>query len=54
MPRASFRELRARFRKETGFKKPLAREWPDYEKLASTFAKGELIKECGGVVKKTP
>ena len=52
MPRASFRELRVRFRRETGFKKPLAREWPDYEKLASTFAKGELIKECGGVVKK--
>jgi hypothetical protein len=53
MPRASFRELRARFRKETGFKKPLTREWPDFEKLTSTFAKGELVTECGGMVKKS-
>ena len=52
MPHVTFKALRARFKKETGFRKLLNREWPDVSKKISAFAKGELVTECGGTIRK--
>ena len=52
MPCVTFKALRARFKKETGFRKPLNREWPDVNKKISAFAKGDLVTKCGGTIRK--
>ena len=52
MSHITFKALCARFKKETGFRKPLNREWPDVSKKVSAFAKGNLAIECGGTIRK--
>ena len=52
MPRVTSKALRARFKKEIGFRKPLNREWSDVIKKISAFAKGDLVTEHGGTIRK--